>query len=125
MVNVMSALLYAGSSRRISTLAINSICLLCTVPQESFCLIEGSASKQIGTEILNSLVSCDENRLIKQFDQLEKAIDASADPLGESRAFLASFIEQMNIQYGLNLTIQDACALVRENLHALQLPVEA
>lgn len=125
MVSDVHTFLYASLFRRISSVAVIGVCILCSFPHSALCLaIDESSSKEFVGGIINNISDGDSNRLIERFDELEGAIHSSENPLQESRKFLQSFIEEINKRYGLNLTIQEACALVRENLHALQLPPE-
>jgi hypothetical protein len=126
MVNDVRTFLYASLYRRISSVATTGVCILCSFPQPAICLaVDGSESKEFVSDIVNHISDGNSDHLIERFDELEEVVQLSEDPLNESRKFLQSFIEELNIRHGLNLTIPQACVLVRENLHALQLPVEA
>ena len=74
--------------------------------------------------ILNHVADANEVGLVEDFDNLNKMICSSNDPLVEGRAFMQNFINEVNAQYGLSLAISDACNLVRDNIHTLQFPEE-
>jgi len=75
-------------------------------------------------EIQNQCCSMDPGDLIAKFDKLEGAFEMASIPIEEGRKFLESFIIEINAKHGLSLTLQDACRLVRENIHILQIPHE-
>lgn len=66
----------------------------------------------------------DINGLNSQLNDIQKTVVGSLDPLQQSRDFLDSFIQEINIRYGLSLTLQQACILVNENVHLLNLSEE-
>ena len=111
---------------RMASVATTSVCILCCIPQSGICYA-GDASietQRLASEILNSVEICDVSGVSEQFDKLAEIADASENPLAESQKFLQIFIEELNAQYALNLTIQDACKLIRENIHVLNIPEE-
>ncbi len=60
--------------------------------------------------------------LKNEIDVIENSVQASRDPIKESRQFLDAFINEMNHHYGLNLNLQEACRFVRGNLQRFDLP---
>ena len=117
-------ILHLSVYRRVAT--ITTTCLLCSIPLNGFCFEEADSpeSNRFAIKILTQIDSQNLDAVLEEFDKLEEVFDASSDPLAEGRNFLQTFINELNIKYNLNLTIQDACKLVRENLHTLNLPEE-
>jgi len=111
--------------QRLALLTISGIFVFFSAPQEGLCL---AFNKNDPHEFVSGIITgIEENNpdlLEERFDELEDSIQSSEDPLAEGRIFLQCFIEEINAQYGLNLTLQDACILVRNNLHTLELPKE-
>lgn len=105
----------------LSSLIVAVIFMLSLIPQPGIC-VEFSAFRELGQNILHAITTGDKVYLTQRFDDLEKIIDSSEDPFQESRAFLNSFIEQINIEYGLSLTLHDACTIIYHNIYTLQLP---
>jgi len=120
--DVCSIFRHCGCSR-ISSIA-TSLCILCTFPHQGFG-IECGSSDEMGRVILSCVTTGDEILLTKRFDDLEKIFDSSENPFQESHVFLTSLIDQINTQYGMNLTIRDACVLLRQNMNTLQLTPDA
>lgn len=119
MRNVFSISLY----RRMASVTISSACILCAIPHEGICL---AFNENESIEFIQGMLTGIEDRdtclLLEKFDELEESMNSFEDPLDEGRKFLQSFIEEINLKYGLKLTVHDACVIVRENLHTLQLP---
>ena len=124
MVRNVWSIFHLSLYRRLASVTITSTCVLCTIPLNGICLANDDSLKstQLANEIIAQIDSQNLDSLLKKFDQLEEVLDASTDPLTEGRAFLTSFINGINAQYGLTLTLLDACLLVQENLQALNLP---
>jgi hypothetical protein len=123
MVNNVRTFFYIGLSRRVSSVAAISACILCFSPLPAICLaINRSEPEEFVSNVVTHISDGNSNHLMERFNELEGVIQSSGDPLNESRKFLQSFIGEINTRYGLNLTIHEACALVRENLHIWQLP---
>lgn len=59
-----------------------------------------------------------------QVDELKNSLINAAQPLAEGKIFLQALINDINNHYGMQLTILDACRLVRENFHRLDIPLE-
>lgn len=116
-----------GRYQRMAYLKIISIWILCSLPLHGICLDigESSESKKLANEIMVQVNDPNSDALVEGFDKLEDILDASPDPVAEGRTFLNTFLNEINSQYQLNLTIQDACKLIRENLHTLPLPEES
>lgn len=57
-----------------------------------------------------------------EIDRIENSVQASRNPIKESRQFLEAFINEMNNHYGLNLNLEEACRFVRRNLQLFNLP---
>ncbi len=126
MDGIMRRLHAIGRNQRMAYLKIISVCMACFLPLSGVCLDigESSESKNLVSQILVQVDAPNSDALVDEFDKLEDILDASSDPLAEGRTFLDKFLNEINAKYGLNLTIQDACKLVRENLHTLQLHEE-
>lgn len=126
MVRNVRSIFHLSLYRRLASVTITSTCILCTIPVNGICLANDDSleSTQLANEILAQLDFQNIDSLLEKFDQFESVLDASTDPLTEGRAFLTSFVNGINAQYGLTLTLHDACALVQENLQALNLPEE-
>ena len=110
-----------GRYRRMAYLKIASVYLVCLFPLNGMCLdsSESSESKKLVRDILVQVDAPNSDALVEEFDKFEDILDGSSDPLAEGRTFLDAFLQEINDKYNLNLTIQDACKLVRENLHTL------
>ena len=116
---------HSNRYRRLASVATTSLCLLCCMPQPGFCIdLPCPNSKEFVHLLLNHVADNNTDLLVERFDELEGALGVSSNPLKEGREFLQLFIEEINIKYGVNLTMQSACMLVRENLHVLQLSEE-
>jgi hypothetical protein len=124
MAHDVSPWIHFGSYRRVSSVVVTGICILCSIPQEGVCAAAASESGAISAEVVHAIARGDEARLVEQFDELEKAIEASQDRLEESRKFLNSFVQQLNAQYGVTLTLEEGCALVQQNIEMFQLKEE-
>ena len=111
--------------RRLASITVIGACVLCFLPQEGICLaFDKNEPQEFVHEMLSNIEEDNSDLLIAKFDVLEESIEASEDPFDEGRVFLKSFIEEINLRYGMNLTFRDACTLVRDNLHTLGLSKE-
>lgn len=118
----MLFIFYNSCFRRFSSIVAISSCCLCSFSQPAICLeIE---CKEFAIDIATNISIEDSEYFIEKFDVLEEFFKISLDPLEESRRFLQDFIAELNGLYGLNLTIDQACLLVRENVSNFQLPLE-
>ena len=126
MVSIVWNISDIGRHWRMASLTTVSICILCSIPWDGCCIAsdDSSESQEFASEILSQVGAYNTNALMEEFDQLDKVLETSEDPLAEGRKFLDAFIREVNAQYGLALTISEACKLVRENLHILQIPLE-
>ena len=126
MDGVLRPVCVIGRYKRVACLTITSVCMVCSIPLNGACIDrnESSGSQKLVTEILFRVNDPNSGELIEEFDKFEEIFDGSTDPFAEGRKFLETFINEVNSKYALNLTIQDACRLVRENMHKLQLPEE-
>lgn len=113
-----------GRNQRMASLATTCLYLLCFLPLTGIWSTDSKTTNLVN-EILDQTDAKNADLAISKFDKLEETLKDSEDPLVEGRKFLQSFIEEINVRYGFTLTIHDACKLVRENLHALQIPLEA
>lgn len=93
--------------------------LLC-IPQQGFCHEKRDSfkSKEFVNEVLTQASENNTDDLLASFDNLDK----SKDPLADGKKFLNSFLKELNSRCELNLTIHEACQLIRKNLHTLDLP---
>ena len=55
----------------------------------------------------NCSESADADHLVIQFNDFNGALESSNSPLEEAKKFFEEFISQVNLQYGLTLTIQN------------------
>ncbi len=108
-----------GSVKRVAALAVTSVSLLCCNQ------LEGVGSQEIASDLLIQVENQNADGALGVMDRLGEMIEASEDPLAESRKFLQTFLKELNAKYGLNLTLHDACRFVRDNFHALGLPEES
>jgi len=106
-----------SSYRRVASIALTSACILCCIPQHAYCLTNESIAKQL-------LETSDIDLLKDQLDVLELSMEKSDDAIAEGRQFIEAFLAQINSQYGISLSISQACQLVKENLPTLNLPTE-
>ena len=95
---------------------LTCICLCFAIPYSGYC--------NAAQNLLSYAKGSQTENVQKEIEELQQSILSSKDPALESRKFLQSFIDEINIQYGMQLTIADACRLLRENLHLLQIPKE-
>lgn len=112
--------LFACVFRRLASVTILSLCF--AFPQKALCMpVEIESSRKCASTVISDIVSGDSDVATQSFDHLETIAQASDNPLEVSRQFLECFLKELNEKYNLNLTIQEACTLVRENIHLLQL----
>jgi hypothetical protein len=91
------------------------------MPQDAFC----SVKKNTAQEILDLVVTNDpEDQLEGTLEDLEQSISESEDPLAEARSFLHLFLEEVDVRYGIKLTIPEACQLTKNNIHLFELSAE-
>lgn len=88
--------------------------LLFFTPIEAPCFSNSSA------EIISRVQLGDQNSVFHAFEELQQANVT----LSEGRKFLISLIDEINAQYHMSLTLADACRLIKENLHAMQIPLD-
>jgi hypothetical protein len=111
---------YDSSYWRMAAIAVISSCMLCCIPQSASCHINASEPQ----EILN-LGNSSPDYLATKFDNLEQSVNRSDNPLKESKKFLQSFLNEIESRHGINLTIQEACLLVKNNLHLIEISEES
>ncbi len=111
--------------KRLASVAIVVICILYCTPLSGFSM-EGNATEYhlLIDQILDHAEMGNGSNVVQDFDQIEKSANESQDPRASGRKFLNSFIQEINTRYGLALTFQDACRLIRENIYNLQVSVE-
>lgn len=59
-----------------------------------------------------------------KIEELNDLVASAQCSLGEAKQFLDSFIFEINHQYGMNLTLVDACHLLKQNIHQLGISLE-
>jgi hypothetical protein len=123
MVNDVLSYFYFSLHRRLSSIAVVTVCILCSYPQICMAMDE-SASREFVKNIVSSISDSSSDHLIETFGKLEESLQSTIDPLDQIRNFLHLFIEEINAKYGFNLTIYDACILIRNNLAGLNLSTE-
>jgi hypothetical protein len=117
--------LYPSLYRWLASVAAASIGILCFFSLPGICFADNKIETQkFVDEILAHVADNNVDTLVAKFDELGESLQSSTDPLDEGRKFLRSFIAEINIRYGLNLTTHEVCVLVREHIHTLQLPEE-
>lgn len=102
---------------------VSSICLC--MPYSVFC-IDNDAFPPVksANDLLTKVEFSDMGAVMNQCNEIEKSINVRQDQLAESRKFLQSFINELNVRYGLSLTVHEACQLVKTNLDVLQITPE-
>jgi len=88
-----------------------AICALCNVTS-------------VSAVIFDPACLTDSTTMIEKFDQFEESLETSMTSLRESRKFLESFLDDINTKHGFNLTLLEACKLIQENVHVLQISSE-
>lgn len=92
--------------RRMATITISSVCILCCMPQNVMCIVNDSNQNQINVrELLNHVDTCNSNAVIENFDLQSAVVGTSTDAMNEGRMFLQSIINEINLRYSLNLSI--------------------
>ena len=123
MVNDVHSGFYSSLHRWISSIAGISFFILCFSSQNCIAMDE-CKFQGVVENIIDCISDNDSDRLLEKFDNLEETIQSLTAPLKESRQFLQTFIEGINKKFGLQITINEACILIRRNLHTLNLPKE-
>ena len=123
MVSVLRVLLDHSRYQRLASLATTTVCILCCIPHSGSCC--ENDSNGLTREILQQADLSNADSLINQFDRIEENIASSSAPIEEGRKFFQSFINEINTRHGMNLTVPEACMLVRANLHNLEIPIES
>ncbi len=95
------------------------LCLCCF-----FCLEGGEPIESVATTIFSCAETNDTNGIAQTASILQTSLMAAQDPVTEARKFLQSFVDEINTRYETQLTIEDACRLVKEHLGELQIPQE-
>lgn len=103
--------------RRVASIAVIGTCVFSYFIQNAHC----SANEDIAKEVLETH---DTDLLKGRFDELENLIGKSDNFIRESRKFIEEFLAQVHTQYGISLSIIEACQLIIENLSSLGLPPE-
>lgn len=99
------------NQRMVSLIA--AVCILCCATP--------STAIYANADTITNATEAEDARIIERFDRFEQSNPTTFE---EGRMFLRSFISELNAKHGLSLTLDDACKLVRDNLHALQIPLE-
>lgn len=115
MVYIVSNFLSAGLPRWLAFVTITSFLLFFSVTAS--CL--ENKTVEINGFINEALFVTNNSSHLRKFDELEKVIESSTDRLSEGKRHFEVFIKEIESSYGISLTIQEACLLIRENLHAL------
>ena len=103
---------------RINGLAsLATICSLCYSP---ICL----AGIEIDNHALLQAEMGQPVGVLEDFDELEDSLQEAENLIAEARAFLHAFIDQLNARYMTQISLQQACQLVKENFASLQIPTE-
>ena len=123
MVGVVRDVFVVSCYQWMVALAVSCISIFCCIPQQAFG--HGKETDDSVRSILAQVDNGNPDLLIDEFDSLEDFFTQVDNPLNEGRKFFQAYINQINTRFGLNLTIPDACHLVRTNLEVLQIPLEA
>lgn len=62
-----------------------------------------------------------EKGLFSRFSELAFELEVSKDPIAKIQAFLKLYIEQINNQHGISLTIEEFCQIGKQNLFRMNL----
>ena len=114
--NVWS-LFYFSWYRRLASVTIWASLLYFSLQSGECAINDEFKNTKLIDGILNPVNYRDENLLTSKFDQLETIFESALRPASEGLNFLHSFIDEINSQYGLSLTLQDACKLIKEKLY--------
>jgi hypothetical protein len=92
---------------------------------QAFCLITNlPENKNLISDAVTYAFDGDVDGLVATFDSLDQSIESSEDPMEEIQNIFQLFIDEVNSRCSLNLTLEDACNLVRNNIASLQLTEE-
>ncbi|HSX37522.1 MAG TPA: hypothetical protein VLE95_01690 [Chlamydiales bacterium] len=109
--------------RRISHLAAVAIAvtlaMLC-VPRDGCC--EDEKIENMAKDILAKMKTGNFESIPEKFEELGQSFELVDDPVAAGRKFFKVFINEVNAQYGLSLTVSQACELIRDK--SLQLSPE-
>lgn len=130
--------------RKMANITTTTFCLFCAIPQQGFYAapqiqeiavnlaklgekkvppnlnFESVAAHLNYTKEQTSLDDC----LAKSFENLAILVGGANDSHTEVEQFFQSFINQINLQNGSSLTIEEACNRIRENVDSLPIPIE-
>lgn len=119
MVSYVCGLLFSSCHWRMATITGLYVCIVTCIPQQASCDENGNSARS--NRLANGLlIQIDENNT----DSFLESFDNLKDPLEDGRKFLTSFLREINSRYDLNLTINEACLLIRKNIRSLDMSIE-
>lgn len=124
MVGLMRMVYVIGCYRRMASLTLIGIILTGGIPTVGNCSISSNiCEKKFAKKIFDQIETQNSDLIQEEFDQLHATFSIN-DPLIEGKKMFQSMLDEANVRYGYRLTIPDACVLIRENLHILNLSPE-
>jgi len=112
-------------SRWFSTVVIFAVGSVLIFPQQAFCLIADlPENKALVSDVLKYSFEGDADSLIATFDNLEKHIELSENPIREIQGLFQLLVDEVSSRYSLSLTLEEACNQVRNNIVNLQFTEE-
>ena len=124
MDNLMLAVCIFSSYRWLASIA-TLICTLCYFPNIGFCAADVVPSGCLVSDIFVQATNGDEGALVSKFDEIDQSLKTTDPLIQNGQELLQAFVDQVNLHYGLSLTLMDACQLIKEHAHLLQLSPEA
>ena len=96
-------------------------CLLCCIPQNGTCAAENPSKASVFiNDLLDKADRQDPNPEI-DFNAMIEIITEAENPLQGTKDFLQTLVDEVNVRYGLALTMEDYYQLLRQNLPFMQL----
>lgn len=95
-----------------------------SMPIQGMCSESNIAVESIAKDLLVCVETGAEETVLHKIQELEGVFENAPNAFEEGRKFIQSFVDEMNLRYGMHLTLADACVLVRDNFERLQLPQE-
>ncbi len=93
-----------------------------SMPIQGMCSGNDSTVKNMAKDLFVCIETDAEEMMLHKIKELEMFFEDVSNPFEEGRKFIQSFVDELNLRYGTQLTIADACVLVRNNFDRFQLP---
>ena len=106
----------------LASIAITVILAMLCVPLDGCCVDETIES--VAKDILVEMEAGNFESLPGKFKEIERFFEMSDDPIAEGRKLFKAFINEASAQYGLSLTVSQACQLIKDRL-LLRVPLES